>query len=65
VRETAAGQVQNTSTHVAARSLMTPDEIMRMPPGQQLLLLQGQDPLVVDKVRYYEGREFTGLADPA
>ena len=44
---------------------MSPDEIMRMPPGQQLLLFQGQDPLVVDRVRYYEGREFAGLADPA
>jgi len=56
---------RSTSTHVAARSLMTPDEIMRLPPAQQLLLLQGKDPLVVDKVRYYDGREFAGLADPA
>ncbi|WP_375404116.1 type IV secretory system conjugative DNA transfer family protein [uncultured Sphingomonas sp.] len=56
---------RSTSTHVAARSLMTPDEIMRMPADQQLLLLQGQDPLMVAKVRYYDGWEFAGLADPA
>ncbi|WP_375404496.1 type IV secretory system conjugative DNA transfer family protein [uncultured Sphingomonas sp.] len=60
-----AERSRSTSTHVAARSLATPDEIMRMSPDRQLLLLQGQDPLVVDKVRYYDGREFVGLADPA
>ncbi len=60
-----ADRSRSTSTHVTARSLMTPDEIMRMPPGSQLLLLQGQDPLLVDKIRYYDGREFAGLADPA
>ena len=60
-----ADRTRSTSTHVAARSLATPDEIMRMPAGSQLLLIQGQDPLVVDKIRYYDGREFAGLADPA
>ena len=55
----------STTTHVAARHLMTPDEIMRMPTGSQLLLIQGRDLLMVEKIRYYDGREFDGLADPA
>ena len=37
---------------------LEPDEIMRMPAQAQLLLIQGQGPLVVDKIRYYDAREF-------
>jgi len=44
---------------------MNPDEIMRMRPTDQLLMLQGQAPLIVEKIRYYDQREFAGLADPA
>ena len=56
---------QNASGHVAARRLATPDEIMRMPPDSLLLLRQGEHPLVVEKIRYYDQREFAGLFDPA
>jgi type IV secretion system protein VirD4 len=55
---------QSASTHISARNLMNPDEIMRMPPTDQLLMLQGQAPLIVEKIRYYDQREFAGLADP-
>ena len=37
---------------------------MRMDPDSLLLLRQGQDSLVVGKIRYYAEREFAGLADP-
>ena len=43
----------------------TPDEIMRMRPDQLLLLRQGEHPLAVEKIRYYDQREFAGLFDPA
>ncbi|WP_220149841.1 type IV secretory system conjugative DNA transfer family protein [Sphingomonas aracearum] len=55
----------SASGHVAARRLATPDEIMRMDADSLLLLRQGQDPLVVGKIRYYAEREFAGLYDPA
>ncbi|TWC97598.1 type IV secretory system conjugative DNA transfer family protein [Sphingobium sp. AEW010] len=55
---------QSASTHINARNLMNPDEIMRMSPTDQLLMLQGQAPLIVEKIRYYDQREFAGLADP-
>ena len=55
---------ESASTHISARNLMNPDEIMRMPPTDQLLMLQGQAPLIVEKIRYYDQREFAGLADP-
>ncbi|RYE99915.1 MAG: type IV secretory system conjugative DNA transfer family protein, partial [Oxalobacteraceae bacterium] len=50
---------------VSARRLATPDEIMRMRPDQLLLLRQGEHPLAVEKIRYYDQREFAGLFDPA
>lgn len=50
---------------LTARRLATPDEIMRMRPDQLLLLRQGERPLAVEKIRFYDQREFAGLFDPA
>ena len=60
-----AGPSESVSTHVTARRLVTPDEIMRMPADTLLLLRQGERPLWAEKVRYYDQREFAGLFDPA
>jgi type IV secretion system protein VirD4 len=60
-----AGPSESVSAHVTARRLATPDEIMRMRPDQVLLLRQGEHPLAVEKIRYYDQREFAGLFDPA
>lgn len=56
---------ESTSAHVSARRLATPDEIMRMRPDQVLLLRQGEHPFAVEKIRYYDQREFARLFDPA
>lgn len=63
--ENRAGPSESVSTHVTARRLVTPDEIMRMPADTLLLLRQGERPLWAGKVRYYAEREFAGLFDPA
>lgn len=47
-----AGPSESVSTHVTARRLVTPDEIMRMPADTLLLLRQGERPLWASKVRY-------------
>ena len=60
-----AGPSESVSAHVTARRLATPDEIMRMRPDQLLLLRQGERPLAVEKIRFYDQREFAGLFDPA
>ncbi|WP_419790022.1 type IV secretory system conjugative DNA transfer family protein [Sphingomonas zeae] len=60
-----AGPSESVSAHVTAGQLATPDEIMRMRPDQILLLRQGEHPLAVEKIRYYDQREFDGLFDPA
>lgn len=45
------------------RPLLMPQEIMRLPPNQQILLLHGKAPLLADRVRYYSDKEFQGLFD--
>ncbi|GAA3275060.1 hypothetical protein GCM10020258_53710 [Sphingomonas yabuuchiae] len=60
-----AGPSESVSTHVTARRLVMPDEIMRMPTDTLLLLRQGERPLWAGKVRYYDQREFADLFDPA
>jgi len=53
----------STSTHISRRELMTPDEIMRLHGSLEILLRQGEAPVIAAKVRYYAEGEFRGLAD--
>jgi type IV secretion system protein VirD4 len=55
----------STSQHLAARNLMDPDEIMKLEPREMLLMMVGKDPLILQKIRYFDEREFAGLYDAA
>lgn len=46
-----------------ARPLLMPQEIMRMPWHQQLILLNGERPIACTRVRYYAEPEFEGMFD--
>ena len=50
--------------HLYKRSLLTPDEVRRMPGDEAILLLQGRPPVQARKVRYYADAEFEGLYNP-
>ena len=52
-----------TSSHLAARPLLAPDEAMRLPTHVQVLLRPGHPPALVGKLRHYADTEFAGLAD--
>lgn len=52
---------QTNSQHIAARNLINADEIMRLPDDRMILLLQGHYPAKLNKIRYYEDKEFKGL----
>jgi type IV secretion system protein VirD4 len=41
------------------RPLLTPGEVMQLPPGEQLVLMSGCPPLRAKKARYFEDRRFT------
>jgi len=54
----------STSTHLSRRELMTPDEIMRLDSSLEILLCQGQAPVIAAKVRFYADSEFRDLFRP-
>ena len=56
-----AGDIATTTQHIAARDLMTPDEIMQIDSSVQLLRVQGKPVIIVRKLRYFADREFDGL----
>ncbi|WP_235047672.1 type IV secretory system conjugative DNA transfer family protein [Limimaricola cinnabarinus] len=58
------GDMPTMGTSITGRDLLTPDEIMQLPPECQLLRLQGQPPAIARKLRYYADREFAGLFAP-
>jgi len=55
------GDIATNTQHVAARDLMTPDEIMQIDPSVQLLRVQGKPVIIARKLRYFADREFDGL----
>jgi type IV secretion system protein VirD4 len=44
----------------AARALLMPQEILRLPQNKEILLLHGKPPILAERVKYYEDREFCG-----
>jgi len=55
------GDAPSTSYNVTARDLMTPDEIMQLPPHVQLLRVQGKPVMIARKLRYFADKEFDSL----
>ncbi|WP_407925269.1 type IV secretory system conjugative DNA transfer family protein [Paragemmobacter aquarius] len=55
------GDIATTTQHIAARDLMTPDEIMQIDPSVQLLRVQGKPVIIARKLRYFADREFDGI----
>ncbi|MEO1502390.1 MAG: type IV secretory system conjugative DNA transfer family protein [Pseudomonadota bacterium] len=58
------GDGPSFSNHLTGRDLLTPDEIMQMPPNVQLLRVQGQPSALAQKLRYFADPEFRGLFVP-
>jgi type IV secretion system protein VirD4 len=53
------------SRQETSRPLLTPGEVMQLPPSDALVLLSGTPPIRADKLRYYEDRRFTARLLPA
>ncbi|MDE2110220.1 MAG: type IV secretory system conjugative DNA transfer family protein, partial [Alphaproteobacteria bacterium] len=47
-----------------ARPLLTPGEVMQLPPADELVLVSGLPPIRAKKLRYYEDRNFTTRVSP-
>jgi type IV secretion system protein VirD4 len=48
------------SRQETARALLTPGEVMQLPPSDELVLVAGHPPVRAKKLRYYEDRAFKG-----
>ncbi|MEZ5656274.1 MAG: conjugal transfer protein TraG [Sphingobium sp.] len=46
------------SRQETARALLTPGEVMQLPPSDELVLVSGAPPIRAQKLRYYEDRAF-------
>jgi len=54
------------SRQETARPLLTPGEVMQLPPDEEVVMVSGHPPIKAAKLRYYQDRNFTGrvLAPP-
>ncbi|MCP1469588.1 type IV secretion system protein VirD4 [Sphingobium sp. OAS761] len=52
------------SRQETARPLLTPGEVMQLPPADELVLVSGLAPIRAKKLRYYEDRNFTSRVMP-
>jgi type IV secretion system protein VirD4 len=46
------------SRQETARPLLTPGEVMQLPPADEIVMVAGTSPIRAKKVRYYEDRRF-------
>lgn len=53
------------SRQETSRPLLTPGEVMQLPPTDELILISGLPPIRAMKLRYYEDRNFTARVLPA
>ncbi|MGA7540368.1 MAG: conjugal transfer protein TraG, partial [Steroidobacteraceae bacterium] len=47
------------SRQETARALLTPGEVMQLPPDEEILMISGHPPVRAKKLRYFEDRNFT------
>jgi len=52
------------SRQESARPLLTPGEIMQLPPDDEIVMVSGHPPVRAKKLRYYEDRNFTSRLSP-
>ena len=52
------------SRQETARALLTPGEVMQLPPSDELVLVAGTPPIRASKLRYYQDRTFTARVLP-
>ncbi len=52
------------SRQETARQLLTPGEVMQLPPGEEIVMVSGWPPARASKLRYFEDANFTGRVLP-
>jgi type IV secretion system protein VirD4 len=52
------------SRQETARALLTPGEVMQLPPKEEIVMLSGHPPVRAQKLRYYQDSNFTARVRP-
>jgi type IV secretion system protein VirD4 len=52
------------SRQETARALLTPGEVMQLPPDDEIVMVSGHPPVRAQKLRYFQDRNFTGRVFP-
>jgi type IV secretion system protein VirD4 len=52
------------SRQESARALLTPGEVMQLPPGQEVVMVSGHAPVRAQKLRYFEDANFQARVLP-
>jgi len=52
------------SRQETARALLTPGEVMQLPPDDEIVMVSGHPPVRAKKLRYYEDLNFTSRVRP-
>ena len=53
------------SRQETARQLLTPGEVMQLPPDEEIVMVSGHPPIRAKKIRFYADANFKGRALPA
>ena len=53
------------SRQESARPLLTPGEVMQLPPHEEIVMVSGHAPVRAQKIRYFEDQNFASRALPA
>lgn len=56
-------QMIGTGYSTSGRPLLMPDELRRLPPDREILLVRGSPPVLTGKACYYSDPEFRGMFD--
>jgi type IV secretion system protein VirD4 len=60
-----SGESQSANISAVSRPLLFPAELMRLPPHEQVLLIQGQAPIRARRIRWYADRYFQRIVEKA
>ena len=58
------GGSTGSGEHLQGRSLMTPDEVMRLGPTRPIVMISGQAPYLLDRLNYLTDAPYAGRFDP-
>jgi type IV secretory pathway TraG/TraD family ATPase VirD4 len=58
------GGSAGSGEHLQGRSLMTPDEVMRLGPTRPIVMISGEAPYLLDRLNYITDAPYAGRFDP-